>query len=265
MPVHRTAIAVASPSRRAAIVLVAFVAFLMVTGERADASRTINSVTLNGSSSVSVAPGATITAAMNVTTTGSGSNNNWYSSGWRISTTPPGSVTCENHGNHGSSGTYNESFSITAPVTPGTYNAYFIAYNNDSCSSGSSSVFTLTNAVVVQQPATPTPVNTPTPASTPTAPANPPRLDTSKDAVALEQCQEAKVTLQVTGAGDPVTERLPLDVMLVLDRSGSMSGQPISDAKSAAKSLVDQLDSIDRPRGPHLVFDEPIAQSRADE
>ena len=48
MPVHRTAIAVASPSRRAAIVLVAFVAFLMVTGERADASRTINSVTLNG-------------------------------------------------------------------------------------------------------------------------------------------------------------------------------------------------------------------------
>ncbi len=35
--------------------------------------------------------------------------------------------------------------------------------------------------------------------------------------------------------------RRSLDVMLVLDRSGSMSGQKIADAKTAAKSFVDKL------------------------
>jgi hypothetical protein len=49
--------------------------------------------------------------------------------------------------------------------------------------------------------------------------------------------------LRVSGAGNPVTERRPLDVMLVLDRSLSMSGQPLTDAKNAAKLLVDQLNS----------------------
>ena len=70
-----------------------------------------------------------------------------------------------------------------------------------------------------------------------------PYLSVTKDAVALTQCEQAEIRLYVAGAGSPVTTRLPLDVMTVIDRSGSMSGQPLADAKVGAKALVDQLDS----------------------
>ena len=56
--------------------------------------------------------------------------------------------------------------------------------------------------------------------------------------------------LQVSGAGSAQIERRPLEVMLVLDRSGSMGedgGAPLAALKTAAKLLVDQLDpTLDR-------------------
>src|SRR6185437_605279 len=82
-------------------------------------SRTINSVTLNGGTSVSVSPGASITAVVNVTTTGSGANTRWRSTGWSIGTTAPGPVTCVDHTNHDVNGTFAETFSITAPTVAG--------------------------------------------------------------------------------------------------------------------------------------------------
>src|SRR5688572_22795035 len=112
-------------------------------------SRTINSVTLNGGSSVTVAPGASILAAVNVTTDNGGGNQNWRSTGWRIATTAPGALTVVDHANHDGSGTYNESFNITAPLASGTYNAYFIAYSNDAGTTQPSVLFTLPGAVVV--------------------------------------------------------------------------------------------------------------------
>jgi cysteine-rich repeat protein len=77
--------------------------------------------------------------------------------------------------------------------------------------------------------------------------AAPPAVVTSKTAVASADCEKADLTLQITGVGDPVTQRLPLDLMVVFDRSGSMDDaggnplQPITDAKTAAKGLIDQL------------------------
>ena len=67
----------------------------------------------------------------------------------------------------------------------------------------------------------------------------------------------AKVTLTVTGAGDPVKERLPVDVMLVIDRSGSM-GWPsdpvypsgptrLDKAKEAALAFLDFLEDNPPP------------------
>src|SRR5262245_16036961 len=105
------------------------------SGETASAtftdSRTITSVTLNGGSSVTVLPGQSIAAVVDVTTTGNGNNANWRSSGWVISTTAPSTYNIVDHANHDGAGDYSESFTITAPTTAGTYSAYFAAYQND--------------------------------------------------------------------------------------------------------------------------------------
>ena len=113
------------------------------------AAITINSATLSGGASVTVLAGASISANLNVTTSGSGAADDWSSAAWRISTTPPGATTCDASPNFNGDGTYNSSFNITAPATAGTYNVYFIAYNSNDCSSGSSSTHTMANAVTV--------------------------------------------------------------------------------------------------------------------
>ncbi|MBX3025899.1 VWA domain-containing protein [bacterium] len=76
----------------------------------------------------------------------------------------------------------------------------------------------------------------------------PPALTAAKQAVALADCQQARVKLDVSGTGDPPSQHVPLDVQIVFDRSGSMDDaggnpvQPITNAKNAAKVLIDQLD-----------------------
>jgi hypothetical protein len=120
-------------------------------------SRTIFSVSLNGGSSVTVSPGASITVVILVSTSTDGGPN-WRSTSWLISTTPPGTSTCVDHPNHDGGGFFGETFSITAPLFAGTYNAYFIAYADDSCTTGASTTRVLTNAVTV----TPPPCTSPT-------------------------------------------------------------------------------------------------------
>ena len=112
-------------------------------------SRTITAATVNGGLSTIVPVGATISATVSVTTASGGGNANWRSTGWRISTTGPGAITCVDHPNHDGVGSYSETFSMTAPAASATpYNAYFIAYQDDACSVQPSNPFTLTNAVV---------------------------------------------------------------------------------------------------------------------
>jgi len=107
----------------------------------AQAAIAINSVTVDGGLSTSVAPGATISLSVTVTTSGGGASNDWGSTGWLIATAS-GALTCVDHANYTASGTYTETFNITAPVTAGVFNVYLVAYRNDSCSGGSSSVCT---------------------------------------------------------------------------------------------------------------------------
>jgi hypothetical protein len=127
------------------------------------AARTINSVTLNNATSVSVVPGDWVTLVISVTTDGSGANNDWLSTGWLISATPPGTLNCWNHNDHTSANTYSENTTIQVPSAPGTYNAYFVAYNDNSCSSGASGTTVLTSGVIVVSatPAAPTATTTP--------------------------------------------------------------------------------------------------------
>ncbi len=113
------------------------------------AARTISSATVDGSSSTSVSTGATISAVVNVSTTGNGVNGRWRSTGWRIAGSS-GSLTCENHPNHeSSSGSFSETFNITAPAVDGVYNLYLVAYRNNGCSQGASSEYILSSAVTV--------------------------------------------------------------------------------------------------------------------
>ncbi len=117
-------------------------------------SRTINSATVNGVASITVAQGTTILGGVNVSTNGSGNNDDWASTGWRISTSAPGGVSCDNFEPDITDDVMGatKAFNMTAPNTPGIYNAYFIAYNNDSCSGGASAVYVLENAVTVTGP-----------------------------------------------------------------------------------------------------------------
>lgn len=123
--------------------------WLAMLAGNAWAARTITSATLDGGASVTVAPGASIAAVVNLTTDGSGSNGRWRCTAWRIATTAPGTVTEVDHVNHESAGSYTESFAMTAPTVTGTYNAYFMGYRDDGCSQGESNIYVLSNAVVV--------------------------------------------------------------------------------------------------------------------
>ena len=112
--------------------------------------RMINSATVNGGATVTVAPGGSITAAVNVTTTSTGGGGqNWFSTAWRIAMTPPPPTTCADTPDHTTVGTFTESFSITAPAAPGTYNAYFIAFRTAGCGNNPSNTLVLPNAVIV--------------------------------------------------------------------------------------------------------------------
>jgi len=107
------------------------------------AAISITSATLNSASSITVGESSTISAKINVTTTG---GTNWRSTSWRIGSS--GGYTCIDHTNHDGTGTYNETFNITAPSTAGTYSVSFIASSNNSCG-GTTNTTTLSNAITV--------------------------------------------------------------------------------------------------------------------
>ena len=117
---------------------------------QAHAANAINSVTLNGGSTTTVAPGATITVVVN----NSGSSG-WGSTLWYVGTTAPGTWNCDTGPSPsltGNNQTY--TFTITAPSTAGTYNAYFsTSSSGSSCTNNLSSTYTLTNSVIVTPPA----------------------------------------------------------------------------------------------------------------
>lgn len=110
-------------------------------------SRTINWVTLNGGSSVTVSPGATITVAINVTVSGL-LYNDWKSTKYQIEGE---SEQCVNTPDHTGKGTWTESFTITAPSAPGVYDIEFKIYKGNSCSDLSSNWYSLRNGITVSR------------------------------------------------------------------------------------------------------------------
>jgi len=141
----------------------AFMAALLLLGllgfsQSAHANRTINSATLNNASSVTVVAGDFVTLVVNVTTDSSGGGNptRWRGTGWLISATPPGTLTCWDNTNYDSAGTNSANTTIQVPATAGTYNLYLVAYSNNGCSSDASTTYVLTGGVIVVKPPTAT-------------------------------------------------------------------------------------------------------------
>ena len=121
----------------------------LLFSEFAVAGRTINSATVDGASSTTVAAGDAISTAVTVKTTGNDASNNWNSTGWRIATTS-GTYTCEDTSDVTNSGTTTTTFPITAPLTDGTYNLYLKAFESDDCTGGGAGdEKTFLNAVIV--------------------------------------------------------------------------------------------------------------------
>lgn len=120
---------------------------LLLAAAPAHAAMSIDSVVLGGAGSIAVPPGTAIPASVTVTNDAT----LWRSTAWRISTAP-GATTCVNTTDHlGATETATESFNITAPNTEGTYNAYFVASSNNSCT-GTTASTTLAGSVVVAAP-----------------------------------------------------------------------------------------------------------------
>ena len=57
----------------------------------------------------------------------------------------------------------------------------------------------------------------------------------------LDCCGTAKVTLALSASPDIVSN--PTDIVLVLDRSGSMAGTPLAEMKAGAKAFIDIIEA----------------------
>ncbi len=68
--------------------------------------------------------------------------------------------------------------------------------------------------------------------------------DQNLDATAATSQRQLRVAVSANNEGNE--ERLPLNLCMVLDHSGSMQGQPLETVKSAALGLIDQLQPMDR-------------------
>ena len=109
-------------------------------------ARNILNVTVDGGSSTTVLPSGSVLTAVTVLTNGVLFANDWRSTRYRIE---GGSWVCVNTPDHTFSGTFTESFSITAPGTVGIYDLEVEVFQFNLCLGEGSNIFSLSDAIVV--------------------------------------------------------------------------------------------------------------------
>ena len=148
------------------------------------------------------------------------------------------------------------SFRVKAPQTPGTYpvnSSTEVTYTDSNGKPAKTSCPgpQITVVSVITPTHTPTSTGTPTPTTTPTAtptsypppPPCPVTCDKSAIPRTVRSGEEVTVIISLTGSdGACRVTRKNADVVLVIDHSGSMQGQKLTDAKAAAKTFVDRVD-----------------------
>ena len=152
------------------------------------------------------------------------------------------------------------SYRVKAPSTPGTYpvNSSAQVTYTDSNGNPGETVCPSPQITVVAGPITATltstPTASPTPTATPTGPPPRPPCSVTCDKSAVPSTvrteEEVTVIISLTGSDGACVTHKNTDVMLVIDKSGSMDDdtqaggppQPITDAKNAAKEFVGRMD-----------------------
>jgi MSHA biogenesis protein MshQ len=125
---------------------------LLAAAGRAHAGATVNAITLNGAAPpVSVDGGTTIAVSLTVTTTGTGSNGRWRSTGYIIGGAGEICIDVPNPNNAENAGTYTRTFNIQAPATNGTYDFSVNIYGGDGCGNANGSA-TSAGAIIVSDP-----------------------------------------------------------------------------------------------------------------
>jgi len=76
----------------------------------------------------------------------------------------------------------------------------------------------------------------------------PPQLKASKTITpsSAKACNDLTIKIRLEGIGEPSLAPTPADIVLLVDRSGSMKGKKLADAKTAAKTFVDLQGSNNR-------------------
>ncbi len=119
-------------------------------GGSAWAAMSLDGATVNGFSAVSVASGESVTVQA---TTSLNFSTYWRATSWQIGSGP---AVCVDHADYVKPGSgwqsFAETFSVMAPMTPGTYNLNLIASSSNSCSGGTSASRSLNGAITVVAP-----------------------------------------------------------------------------------------------------------------
>ena len=173
---------------RALIALIAFAAAIAAWQGAASAALTVTGATLDGVSSTSTPPGGVLQAEVTGKVT---SPSTWRGTRQRIG----GDSACVNTPDRGS-GSQSVDFNVTAPGTPGAYDAGFTAAGANDCSGTQSAERVLKDAVRVTTP----------------------------------------------GPNPTLAPRCGIDVMLVLDESGSIQSSGATETvRNAARAFLDAL------------------------